>query len=185
MQWLASADTNLPKITITRTAVKFFCEIKFKSAGFFEGQAFSAFTNEWKSSWFNKKMLTAWNKSYINILKNNNNNHRKNNITGLYILLDFFPAWADPGSCSPGAYVKIFQPCFKLSGWPFPSFYMFHVFSIFSQISPCSPIRDGRMGQLVEPSSIIDWVHSDNRPNGASKILEEGRVICSWNRPLK
>ena len=31
------------------------------------------------------------------------------------------------------------------------SFSMFPMFSIFSQLTPCSTIRDGRMGQFVEP----------------------------------
>ena len=173
MQWLASADTNLPKInqsgkTINQQKQQWkFLFVKSNSnlQDFFEDQAFSAFTNWWKTSWFHKKKTI-----YILIEPNHTSTYSRTttttgkNITGLYILLDFLPAWADPRSCSPSAYmrleniyVKIFQLCFKLSGWRFPSFYMFHVCSMSSHLgwqdgTTCRALQHHRLGSLWQPT---------------------------------
>ena len=173
MQWLASADTNLPKINQSGQTInqqkqqwKFlFVKPNSNLQDFFEDQAFSAFTNWWKTSWFHKKkQFTYWLNQIIHQHIQEQQQQQEKNITGLYILLHFLPAWADPRSCSPSAYmrleniyVKIFQLCFKLSGWRFPSFYMFHVFSMSSLLgwqdgTTCRALQHHRLGSLWQPS---------------------------------
>ena len=71
---------------------------------------------------------------------------------GLHNSLDVLQSWADPGSCSPSAYVKIFDghdkcrkiECSESSGWWFLSF-------ICSSYFPCSPIPDCSIPQFMDP----------------------------------
>ena len=173
MQWLASADTNLAKINQPGKTInqqkqqwKFLLWNQIQICRIFlKIRRSPHFRIDEKHLGFIKKKTI-----YILIEPNHTSTYSRTttttgkNITGLYILLHFLPAWADPRSCSPSAYmrleniyVKIFQLCFKLSGWRFPSFYMFHVFSMSSHLvwqdgTTCRALQHHRLGSLWQPS---------------------------------